>query len=276
MLAFILIGSDINSQPVLPQFAVTKLGEDRILIQWKNTDTSIRQISIQQSADGGRNFRTLLNMPDPTTSENGTVINRPGASQLYYRLYLLYPRGRFVFTPIKLPTSAPQPSLQSVTLNQSSTETPIPSPIKKPSPYVPGSSANATVPPIEHLVKPDSVARVRPNINPLPNLKPGSGIVIKKPTDLPTEPIQFTPSLTVFTHRDGYVFIQLPATLNSSNAQIRFFTEEGLALFELTNPPLRSFRIDKTNFYRSGWYRFEIWQKGKMIESNRFYLPLEF
>jgi hypothetical protein len=215
-------------------------------------------------------------MPDPTIPENGTVINRPGAGQLYYRLYLLYPRGRFLFTPIKLAASVPQPSLQSVSLNKPSTETPIPSPVQKPTLYVPGSSANVAVPPIEHLIKPDSVARIRPNINPIPNLKPGSGIVINRQKDLPTEPILFTPSLTVFTHRDGYVFIQLPATLNSSNVQIRFFTEEGQAIFELTNPPLRSFRIDKTNFYRSGWYRFEIWQKGKMIESNRFYLPLEF
>ena len=84
------------------------------------------------------------------------------------------------------------------------------------------------------------------------------------------------PSLTVFTHRDGYVFIQLPVTVNLTNTQIRFFTEEGQALFELTNPALRSFRIDKSNFYRAGWYRFEIWQKGKMTESNRFFLPLEF
>ncbi len=143
-------------------------------------------------------------------------------------------------------------------------------------PYVPGSSAIATVPPIEHLVKPDSVARISPKINSLPTLTPGKGIAIKKQIILPTEPKQFMPSLTVFTHRDGYVFIQLPVTVNLTNTQIRFFTEEGQALFELTNPALRSFRIDKSNFYRAGWYRFEIWQKGKMTESNRFFLPLEF
>jgi len=64
--------------------------------------------------------------------------------------------------------------------------------------------------------------------------------------------------------------------MNLANTQIRFFTEEGHALFELINPAIRAFRIDKSNFYRAGWYRFEIWQKGKLIESNLFYLPLEF
>ena len=276
LLVAVLIHFGLNAQPVLPQFAVIKLNNDRILVQWKNTDTTLRQISIQQSSDSLQGFRTLLTMPDPTTPENGTVINRPGAGQMYYRLYLMYPRGRFFFTKVLFPAAPQQPSLNKISINQPTTAPITPSPIQKPMPYVPGSSAIATVPAIEHLVKPDSVARITPKLNPLPTLTPGKGIVVKRHTNLPTEPKQFTPSLTVYTHRDGYVFIQLPVTVNLTNTQIRFFTEEGQALFELTNPALRSFRIDKSNFYRAGWYRFEIWQKGKMTESNRFFLPLEF
>ena len=276
LLALVLSRSELNSQPTLPQFAVTKLSDDRVLIQWKNPDSTLRQISIQQSADSGKGFRTLLTMPDPSTPENGTVINRTGAGQMFYRLYLMYPRGRFLFTKVLVPGSAPKPTVKPVSIEQSSTETPLPSPINKPTPYVPGRSATATVPPIEHLVKPDSVARVKPYLNKLPRLSPGEGIKVKKQKAPPTEPLQYTPSLTIFTHRDGYVFIQLPTTLNLGNTQVRFFTEDGQALFELNQPPIRVFRIDKTNFYRTGWYRFEIWQKGKMIETNRFFLPLEF
>jgi len=276
LLAAFLATFNLNAQPILPQFNVVKLSEDRVLIQWKNPDSTLRQISIQQSSDSIQGFRTLLTMPDPTTSENGTVINRSNAGQMYYRLYLQYPRGRFFFTKIRFPTTLQQPALNTASINQPTTAPITPSPIQKPMPYIPGSSAIATVPAIEHLVKPDSVARITPKLNPLPTLTPGKGIVVKRHTNLPTEPKQFTPSLTVYTHRDGYVFIQLPITMNLANTQIRFFTEEGHALFELINPAIRAFRIDKSNFYRAGWYRFEIWQKGKLIESNLFYLPLEF
>lgn len=276
LLVSLLVHQDVDAQPVLPNFSVTRLSEDKVLIQWKNPDTSLRQLSIQQSKDSLRGFQTLLTMPDPTPPENGTIINRPGAGKLFYRLYLMYPKGKFVFSIVRSPIPVPPPSLKPVELIELPNKEPIASTVQKPAPYKPGSSAIGTVPPIEHLVKPDSVARTRPELSPLPKLTPGTGIEVKKETALPTEPDQYIPSLTVYTHRDGYVFIQLPPECNLSSTQIRFFNDNRQALFELTHPPLRSFRIDKTNFYRSGWYWFEIWQKGKMTEANRFYLPLEY
>lgn len=272
-----LVGQpELAAQATLPNFTVTRLSDDQVLLQWKNPDTALRQLSIQQSADSLTGFRTLLTMPDASTPENGTVINRPAAGKMFYRLYLMYPRGRFVFTTIRRPAVIPPATRVQTTLNPTTAGTIVPATLQRPVPYEPGRSAVGTVPPIDHLIKPDSVARTRPQLGALPKLTPGKGIEVKKPTDSPDEPNSYVPSLNVYTHRDGYVFIQLPESLKLAEVQLRFFTETRQFLFELNHPTLRAFRIDKTNFYQSGWFQFEIWQKGKLIESNRFFIPLEF
>ena len=31
--------------------------------------------------------------------------------------------------------------------------------------------------------------------------------------------------------------------------------------------------IEKVNFIRSGWYRFELYDNGKIVEKNKFFIP---
>ncbi len=239
------------AQDTLPAFDLYKLGPDKVLIQWRNPDTSLRQVSIQQSTDSLSRFKTILTMPDPRLPENGTVINRSGAGSAYYRIYLLYPKGKYFFTRSKLPQTPPPttPSSTSVT-------------------------SQKPVPPIDKV--PDTVSLVRPQIGAIPNLTPGQKIDLKKVDRKPADPDRVLPSKHVFAHRDGYAFIEIPNEWDLSQVEIRFFAENGQPLFDLKSPSIRTFRVDKTNFYRAGWQVFEIWLKGKLVEKNKFYLPLEF
>ncbi len=101
--------------------------------------------------------------------------------------------------------------------------------------------------------------------------KVGIPIVKDKPV-----PDGYMPSLLVYTHRDGYLQISLPHEGKSKKYSIKFFEEFGPLLFELKELKEKNFKIDKTNFYHAGWFRFELFEDGKLLEKNKFYLEKDF
>ncbi len=86
----------------------------------------------------------------------------------------------------------------------------------------------------------------------------------------------FMPSLYVYTNRDGYVRISLPDEEKSKKYSIKFFDDEEVFLFELKEIKEKDFKIDKTNFYHAGWFRFELYEDGKLLEKHKFFLEKEF
>ena len=99
--------------------------------------------------------------------------------------------------------------------------------------------------------------------------------------DVKNKPLGFVASKYVYTYKDGYVKIDLPENGNLSSGKagkkysIKFFDDEEF-LFELKDIKEKTFRIDKTNFYHGGWFKFELYEDGKLIEKNKFYLARDF
>ena len=110
---------------------------------------------------------------------------------------------------------------------------------------------------INRLTGADSVAVPNPGIN-------------------KSRPNAFTPSLYVYTYRDGYVRISLPDEEKSKKYSIKFFEEDETFLFELKDLKEKDFKIDKANFYHAGMFRFELYEDGKLIERHKFYLEKDF
>src|SRR5687767_6841937 len=81
----------------------------------------------------------------------------------------------------------------------------------------------------------------------------------------------YVPSVYVYTHKDGYVRINLPRDPEKKYA-IKFFEENASLLFELKDIKERTFKIDKTNFYHAGWFWFELYEDGNLVERHKFYL----
>lgn len=99
-------------------------------------------------------------------------------------------------------------------------------------------------------------------------------------TDNPNAPLLpgaegFIASRYVYTVKDGYIRISLPAD-STKKYSIKFFTITDELLFELKEIKEKSFKIDKANFYRSGWFRFELYEDNRLKEKNRFFLPKDF
>ena len=86
----------------------------------------------------------------------------------------------------------------------------------------------------------------------------------------------FTPSPYVFTNADGYVSVNLPEEEKPKKYSIKFFNDDGLLLFELKEVKERVFKVDKTNFYHAGWFHFELYEDGKLLEKHKFLLEKEF
>jgi len=85
----------------------------------------------------------------------------------------------------------------------------------------------------------------------------------------------YIPSKRVYTFKDGYVRIVLPES-SDKKYSIKFLTMENELLFELKDVKEKDFKIDKSNFYHSGWFKFELYENGELLEKNKFYLPKEF
>jgi len=99
--------------------------------------------------------------------------------------------------------------------------------------------------------------------------------------DVKNKPLGFVASKYVYTYKDGYVKIDLPENENLAAGKagkkysIKFFDDEEF-LFELKDIKEKTFRIDKTNFYHGGWFKFELYEDDKLIEKNKFYLARDF
>ena len=87
-----------------------------------------------------------------------------------------------------------------------------------------------------------------------------------------TAPIQDTwiPSKFVFTNTKGNLTIQLP---NTNTKRYSLFIYDGkLLLHNITNLQEDYWIIEKSNFYHSGWYNFELYCNGELLERNKFLL----
>lgn len=85
----------------------------------------------------------------------------------------------------------------------------------------------------------------------------------------------FIASKYVYTYQDGYVRINLPAD-EKKKYTLKFFDDKDKLVFELKETKLRKFKIDKSNFYHSGWFMFELYEDGKLLEKHKFLIPKEF
>ena len=111
-----------------------------------------------------------------------------------------------------------------------------------------------------------NVARVKFPWEADPNAPP---VVV---TPNPSTPVINYPSKWVYTARDNNVVIYLP-NAGSKKYNAVFFDELENRLFELTNLKDEYLIIEKVNFGRSGWYHFELFESGQLVEKNKFFIP---
>ena len=82
------------------------------------------------------------------------------------------------------------------------------------------------------------------------------------------------PSQRIFTARDNNLVIHLEDA-GTKKYTAKFFDEKDSLLFELTRLNDEYLIIEKVNFIHPGWFHFEIYESGKLIEKNKFQILRE-
>lgn len=269
LLLLCLITGSAAAQDTLPKFSLINAGNNRIIIGWVNDLPNVKQISIQRSYDSLTGYISILTVADPTTVQNGYLDAKAPNDLMFYRLFIMLDKGNYMFSKAKRPT---RKSGQRIAARDSIVKDKIRSNFTIDIKGKPDNIVNMDGRPLI----PDSL-RVKPvvlRLNGFPGtidtvLSP-TGIQVKKKTD------SFFPSIYVFTCSDGYVCISLPEKEKPKKYSIKFFDQDESLLFELKEPKEREFKLDKANFYHAGWFRFEIYEDGRLFEKHKFYLEKEF
>ncbi|MBO9201096.1 MULTISPECIES: hypothetical protein [Niastella] len=287
------------AQDTLPKFSVVTKGNKKAIISWVNNYPIVTQISIQRSKDSLKGFVTIMSMADPTVPQNGFVDSKAPDMNQFYRIFVVKNNGQFLFTQSKRPffdtvkvAEKQQPeNARRVVISEGVSEKQAEEIKEKLQPTT--TTTTTTPPPV--VVKPPEpekfyFVKKRDTLVATINAKDlkkfrdsmvtktkdtmafvGLDTIVLKPF-VPKE--VYKPSKFVYTEKDGNVTINLPtASLHKYN--IKFFDMQGIPQFDIDEIKESPLLIDKVNFLRSGWYKFELYEDGKLKEKHRFFIPKE-
>ncbi|MEP7110213.1 MAG: hypothetical protein ABI760_19615 [Ferruginibacter sp.] len=89
---------NIFAQDTLPAISV-KNRDGKIIISWKNVyGATINNINIQRSTDSIRRFSTIGSVLNPMNKENGFVDNKSPGGKIFYRVFIAFDGGDYLFT----------------------------------------------------------------------------------------------------------------------------------------------------------------------------------
>ena len=288
----------VLGQDTLPRFSAVLKSNGKVIISWHNNYPVVNQISIQRSRDSLKNYTTILTVPDPTIPENGFVDSKSPSPEMYYRLFILLDNSKYTFSksrkaipeaiaPVSKSEQAEEESnLQKVANsrifelqdvgNKQRPKVVLPNKINEPPPI--------EVEKIIFVKLNDSVIRripgkmVRQFRDSILSKTKDTLLFVHADTILikPFVPKEvYKVSAWVFTAKDGNVNISLPDA-NRRKYMVKFFEQDNSLLFEVKDIKDNLLVVDKVNFVHAGWFRFELYEDGKLKEKNRLYIPKEF
>src|SRR5664279_72853 len=94
---FLLIQKISVAQDTLPNISVSELSK-KVLISWINPFPSVTTINIQRSYDSLKKFSTIGSVLNVNAATNGYVDSKEFISAQYYRLFISFEGGTYLFT----------------------------------------------------------------------------------------------------------------------------------------------------------------------------------
>jgi hypothetical protein len=240
----------VSAQEVLPKITVRDFN-GKIIVSWQNAyNVPVTNISIQRSYDSSKNFSTIGSVLNPQNLENGFADDKPPYTKMYYRVFISFEGGSYLFSSTSRPVKVIPPKKE---ITQDNTDTTSNAEDKTDS-----SDNKLTVPRFPWLVN---------------GSKDSSGTYSKIDSALiKKEPEIITyPSQRIYTGRENNLVIHL-RDASSKKYSVKFFDETDSLLFELTKLKEEYLIVEKVNFVHSGWFHFELFENGKLLEKNKFFI----
>ena len=254
----------VLAQEVLPGITV-KDYSGKIIVSWQNAyNIPVTNISIQRSFDSTKNFSSIGTVLNPQNLENGFADDNPPYKKMYYRLFISFEGGSYLFSSTAKPEKDP--------------------PLVKKEIAVANIDITASIPEENTETKPADSARnnptktpeVKTNIPRFPwQVSPLTDSIAKTPAKkdpvfAKNDPeVIIYPSLRIYTGRENNLVIHLKDA-STKKYTVKFFDENDNYLFELTKLREEYLIVEKVNFVHSGWFHFELLENGKLIEKNKF------
>lgn len=94
---FLLLQKISFAQDTLPKVSVNQIS-NKVLISWTNPFNSLTTINIQRSYDSLKNFTTIGSVLNINAKSNGFVDPKEFLPPQYYRLFLSFEGGSYIFT----------------------------------------------------------------------------------------------------------------------------------------------------------------------------------
>lgn len=285
-----------KAQDKLPEFSAVTRGNGKIIISWINAYPVVSQISIQRSKDSTKGFASIISVPDPTAQQNGFVDSKAPDARYFYRLFIVLDSGKYVFTrskraywdTVRIPATANtnRPPAENAKQRVVISEKVSPRQAEEIKEKLQTAAASSKPEPEKFFIikRRDTIlAQIPAN-----SFKRFRDSVVNKTRDtiafssvdtILLKPFVareiYRPSRYVFTERDGNVNVLVPDAANR-NYSIKFFTENNLPLFEIGKIKESPLLIDKANFLQAGWFKFELYEDGKLKEKHKLYIPKDF
>ena len=239
ILLFSLLAVSLTAQDTLPGITVKNLN-GQIIVSWINKyKVPVTTINIQRSYDSLKNYTTIGSVLSPQNFENGYADTKPPYNKMYYRVFISFDGGSYKFSNVARPVRDPAEAIDPADTSFS---------------YLSKDRDRSAMPTIFDPRNPNS--KISPK-TPLPNITN---------TDIITYP-----SKRIFTAKDNNVIIYLPDA-ETKKYTVKFFDELGVPLFELNKLHENYLIVEKVNFIHAGWFHFEIYENGKLVEKNKFYI----
>lgn len=258
----------LKAQQDLPFITVRNLN-GRVVVSWTQHFTQpITNILIQRSFDSSKHFKTIGSVLNPQSVENGFPDPAPPYDAMYYRVNVQFEGGSYVYGPSVRPTREPL-SLPDMNITYIPTR---PEPEPAPVPKDPAVLLDEPEAPQGRITRSQ-----RKNNTTLPSKAAPTDSSTTTGKDLavavPKKPKIETayPSSRIYTSRQNVIVLHFP-DYQAKKYLIRFMDENEQVLFELKKISDEFLYLEKSNFNRSGWFRFEVYEEGTLSEKSKFFV----
>jgi len=249
LLGITIPASKLIAQEILPGITV-KNYNGKIIVSWKNEyPLEVKTINIQRSYDSSKNFTSIGSVLNPQSTENGFVDEKPPYNKMYYRVFITFDAGAYVFSESVRPVKEAAHPSPMITIDDTRDQ-----------------PKDVTIPGEKKLTRPVISNNDKTSKQPVTKTT-----VNDRPPLVKAEVITY-PSRRIYAGREGNILINL-ANAEAKRYIVKFFDEHDKPLFELNRIKEDHLIIEKVNFLRAGWFYFEVYESGKLIEKNKFYIP---
>ena len=237
----------LYAQDSLPAFEVHETN-GIVIIEWKNPFSELTQLVVQRSYDSSKGFKSIMSMPDPSSLINGYVDKTINAVNQYYRLFYVQPGGRYFFT------ASIKPKKDSLSRKFEN------------NPVVSSTEKNIELVEINSSFKREKIASLNNTKDKLNKVNSTTILESELPENI------FTPSTLIYSNNDGDLIIALPEA-GRKKYLLKVYRENGILIFTMKDIKETQLLVDRSNFYHSGWFTYDLYEEDKVKEKNKFFIP---